>query len=171
MDVCGVILAGGQSRRMGSRKELLDWGGKPLVLHLAENMRAAGLPCLIVSNEQEILPVAELQRLDVQFVADQGESFGPLSGIVAAFQAREEEAMLVLSCDLPFVDAEQIGKLAEQAKIWRDWDALVTESNGRLHPLLAVYHRNSSPFWRRALSRGDYRLMNTLEKLKLMRLP
>lgn len=171
VDVCGVILAGGQSRRMGQPKELLDWGGKPLLLHLAESIRAAGLPCLVVANERERLPIAQLEQMNVKLTGDLGGSFGPISGIVAAFLATPQEALLVVSCDLPFVDCKAVAKLAQEAEQRKEWDGLVTESDGRFHPLFGVYHRRSLPSWLEALELGDYRVQNVLQRLRLQRLP
>jgi molybdopterin-guanine dinucleotide biosynthesis protein A len=171
MRICGTVLAGGQSRRMGTSKELLDWGGKPLLVHLAGSILEAGLPCLIVSNTVEKLPGEVLKHPCIQVVSDQVESHGPISGIVTAFQTRTEEALLVLSCDLPFLDAQQIGRIAGQADRLQHWDALVAQADGRLHPLLALYHRRTFPLWKKALADQEYRLFTTLERLKPIPLP
>lgn len=50
-----VILAGGQSSRMGTPKELLRWRGGTILSELIKEVRALGLECLVVSNTPERL--------------------------------------------------------------------------------------------------------------------
>jgi molybdopterin-guanine dinucleotide biosynthesis protein A len=167
MNMCGVILAGGRSSRMGERKELLPWRGGTLIGYLAGNVRAAGMPCLIVSNEPGLLPreVAELSEVEV--VSDLLPSHGPISGIVTAFRVRREEVLLVLSSDLPFAEREQLMRLRRYGMQTSGWDALLAQSDGRLQPLFALYHRRTQAVWEEAVRRGEHRLMATLERLRV----
>ncbi|MFY0543635.1 molybdenum cofactor guanylyltransferase [Brevibacillus sp. H7] len=171
MNICGVILAGGKSSRMGRRKELLEWKGRTLVEHLAEQVTAAGMTCLIVSNEPQQLPGALFQHPNVTVVRDQVDSRGPISGIVTAFRVRPEECLLVLSCDLPFVHREHLARLQEFGEKRSDWDGLVVQANGRVHPLFGLYRRRTQPLWEEALRQGSYRLMTVLEKIRVTAIP
>jgi molybdopterin-guanine dinucleotide biosynthesis protein A len=166
-----VILAGGRSSRMGRRKELLPWQGKTLIGHLASSVTAAGMPCLIVSNEPGLLPQEVADLPEVEVVSDRIPSHGPISGIVTAFRVRTEEVLLVLSCDLPFAGQEQLARLREFGLKKTGWDALITQTNGRLHPLFALYHRRTQAVWEEAVQRGEYRLLTTLDKLRVERTP
>lgn len=161
----GVILAGGNSRRMGSPKELLPWRGGTMLSELVEAMTAAQLPCLIVSNHGERLPEEVRQKGDVTIIPDAVLSAGPVSGLVTAFRMRHEEVLLVLSCDLPFMDREQIERMIRYAQGVEDWDVIAAHEQGRLHPLVALYHRRTQSRWEKALERGELRLMQTLAEL------
>jgi molybdopterin-guanine dinucleotide biosynthesis protein A len=167
MRVCGVILAGGRSSRMGQRKELLPLQGETLIGFLARSVIAAGMPCLVVSNEPGILPQEVANLPEVEVVSDQIPSHGPISGIVTAFRVRTEEVLLVLSCDLPFAGQEQLTRLREYGMKKPGWDALLVQSDGRLHPLFALYHRRTQGVWEEAVRRGDYRLLAALDKLRV----
>lgn len=167
MTLCGVILAGGKSSRMGTPKELLEWEGEPLLLHLVDMILAAGLPCLVISNHPELLPHKELQQAGVQLATDAVESHGPISGIHTAFSLREEEALLILSCDLPFIEQRDIQQLLLQTEFLQQYDAVVAHADGNLHPLLALYHRRTEPFWQEALQHGNYKVMNVIDKLRM----
>lgn len=156
---------------MGRRKELLEWKGRTLVEHLAEQVTAAGMACLIVSNEPQQLPGALVQQPNVTVVRDQVDSRGPISGMVTAFRVRTEECLLVLSCDLPFVDREHLAQLQELGEKASEWDGLVVQANGRLHPLFGLYHRRTQPLWEEALRQGNYRLMTVLEKIRVTAIP
>ncbi|WP_126426341.1 molybdenum cofactor guanylyltransferase [Brevibacillus marinus] len=171
LSVCGVILAGGASRRMGRPKELLSWGGQPLLLHLAKSVQAAALPCLVISNEPERLPLATLQAMGVAWSRDLLPASGPVSGLCTAFRLRQEAALLVLACDLPFVDPRQIKLLLAQTEQLHEWDAVIPEQGGRLHPLFALYHQRTHGWWEAAQRSGELRLLQVLERLRIKRLP
>ncbi|USG68487.1 molybdenum cofactor guanylyltransferase [Brevibacillus ruminantium] len=169
----GVILAGGKSSRMGQPKELLPWKEGTLIAHLHKELTGAGLPCLIVSHAPETIERMGGMQADaaVDVVRDQVPSCGPISGIVTAFRLRSEEVLLVLSCDLPFVEQKHLKKLIDYAAQQSDWDAVVVKTGDRVHPLLALYHRRSQPYWEEALSAGQYRLMEVLQKLRIVWTP
>ncbi|WP_167568600.1 molybdenum cofactor guanylyltransferase [Brevibacillus migulae] len=167
-DIVAVILAGGKSSRMGTRKELLEWGDRPLIMHQVDAIRGAGLPCLIVCNQQEELPDELLAAYDVQIVADRESSCGPITGIVTAMQTRVEEALLIFSCDLPFLETSHVCEMIRHVPDLQDWDAVVAYTQDRLHPLFALYHRRSREVFEQALATKSYRVMTALERLKVL---
>lgn len=170
-DICAVILAGGKSQRMGTPKEHLAWGGTTLIEHLSMEAVAAGLACLIVSNEPERLPTGIVAG-GISVTSDLVHSAGPVSGIVTGFRARQEEALLTLSCDLPFMDRKQINKLIGYANgLAEEWDVVAVRGQGRLHPLCAIYHRRTHLIWEEALQTGQLRLMSILERLRVRETP
>ncbi|QRG68705.1 molybdenum cofactor guanylyltransferase [Brevibacillus choshinensis] len=160
-----VILAGGNSSRMGTPKELLKWRKGTFLSELVREVTKLELSCLVVSNRPERLAAELIGEANVRVTADLVPSAGPVSGMVTAFRATEEEVLLVLSCDLPFMDHKEIQKLCEYANGWTDWDVVAARAQGRLHPLCALYHRRTQPVWERALHDGQYRLMHTLAQL------
>lgn len=172
MIIGGVILAGGKSSRMGRPKDLLPWRDGTLLSELAKEVTACQLSCLIVSNHPELLSAQIAPDRDVTIVRDAVASAGPVSGLVTAFQKTTHEALLVLSCDLPFMDREQIRRLLDYAKrVQEHWDVIAVQEEGRLHPLVALYHRRTQINWEDALRHDQLRLMRTLEKLHVHATP
>lgn len=167
----GVILAGGKSSRMGRPKDLLPWRGGYMISELAREVTACQLSCLVVSNHPKQLPAAITQNSRVTIVPDAVLSAGPVSGLVTAFRRTTEEVLLVLSCDLPFMDREQIHRLLDYAKGVQDWDVIAVQEHGRLHPLVALYHRRTQLFWEEALQQKQLRLMSTLAELRVHETP
>jgi molybdopterin-guanine dinucleotide biosynthesis protein A len=166
VDVCAVILAGGKSSRMGRRKELLDWVGRPLILHQVDAVRRAGLSCLIVSNAPDELPDQVSVDPQVTVIEDAWTSKGPITGILSAMEAAEYGAYLVLSCDLPFLAADHLLHMLRFLPELKEWDALIAEAGGRLHPLIALYHRRTKAVWQQALALKEYRVMAAVERIK-----
>lgn len=169
--ISAVILAGGNSTRMGSPKELLAWREGTFLTELVREVTQDGMECLLVTNHPERLPTEIKHAAGVKITPDLVPSAGPISGLVTAFRICQDELLLVLSCDLPFMDREQMNKLIAYAKGQSEWDVVAAQVNGRLHPLCAVYHRRSQAYWEQALQQNELRLMATLDKLRLRKTP
>ena len=106
--VNAFVLAGGQSSRMGVDKAFLELDGKPLVRRMLELARAVTPVTRIIGNVEKFRAYAEV-------VDDEFSGCGPLAGIHAALQVSEEELNLILAVDMPFVTAELLQYLVQQA--------------------------------------------------------
>ena len=118
----GVLLAGGQSSRMGCDKALLDWHGQPLIEHQLATLRAAGVDALRVSGE----------RPAHRGVADLAPQLGPVGGLMSvAASVTAEAELLVIPVDMPRLSGALLQRLrterrqarsvafAEQVLPWR----------------------------------------------------
>jgi molybdenum cofactor cytidylyltransferase len=117
MHITGIILAAGSSSRMGQPKQLLDWGGRPLVQVATEHALAARLNDLIVvTGAAQDLVVAALAGLPLRFIHNphyaQGQSTSLRVGVAALYA--ETDAALVLLGDQPFVNAEIIDLIIDR---------------------------------------------------------
>ena len=130
-----ILLAGGQSRRMGTNKALLSLGGKKNMERIVDELSKVSqlsLP-LIVTNQPEVY-----SWLGLQMTSDLYPGQGPLAGIHAGMLASEHKVNLVVACDMPFVSSNIARWLLEQV---RDHHAVVPRiTPNLLHPLFAVYH-------------------------------
>ena len=102
----GLVLAGGQSSRMGEDKSRLQWNGIPLYQHMAGLLDQAGINHVMVSSNQ-------LQG--IEFVADEIPGRGPLSGIHAALnKIHDGSLLLVVPVDMPLLPVAAVQTLSEQ---------------------------------------------------------
>ena len=132
-----IVLAGGQSERMGRPKADLPWGDGSLLLHVVSVMESCTWPVIVVSRSED----AELPPLDpeTEVVFDTTPGAGPLPAIETGMRLLHgrAEAAIVVACDMPFVDNEAVrwlfGQLGEHS-------AAIPEFDGQLHPLCAIYH-------------------------------
>ena len=109
--VSGVILAGGQSRRMGgSPKALIPFDGRPLVSYIVEKVTAVLPDCLVVTNSPELYAF-----LGLPMIGDAFPGGGSLGGIYSGLAAVPGDAALCLACDMPFVSTGLLAHLAERA--------------------------------------------------------
>lgn len=113
--VAAIVLAAGQSRRMGAENKLLaDVAGKPMVVHAVEAARAADTSSVIVVTGHEAADVrAALAGHEVGFVHNPDYAQG-LSGSLrtaAAAAPTDADAVIVLLGDMPGVTAAHIDRL------------------------------------------------------------
>jgi len=148
LQLSGFVLAGGESRRMGSPKPLLTLGGETMLerqLHLLRRMCRG----VAVVGAPPGLPA-----IGVPVWADELPGRGPLGGIYTGLKHSRMEYNLFLGCDLPFMEARFLRFLARLA-IGEQADVTVPEaSDRRLQPLAAVYRRRALGAIRARLQAG-----------------
>jgi molybdopterin-guanine dinucleotide biosynthesis protein A len=135
----GVVLAGGQSSRMGRPKAALEWHGSTLLRRTAQIMaRATSGPVVVVRAAGQDLP----ELPDGVLVADDPrEGRGPLQGIAAGLAALTGRADLafVSSTDLPFLHPAFIRRVLAVLEESEDTDVALPLARGYKQPLAAGY--------------------------------
>ncbi len=141
----GLVLAGGESTRMGFDKGLMDYHGVPqreYLLRLLKGYTAeAYISCRPGQISDSILPVIEDNHVDL----------GPFGGILSAFEFDPHAAWLVVACDFPLLDQTAISHLLEErdmtsiATSFLDTHTLMPEPwitilEPRIYPILQDYH-------------------------------
>ncbi len=106
----GAVLAGGQSKRMGFDKALLDINGKPLIAKVAQALNEAGLINLQIvgGNSKEFL------SLGYECLPDEYPGEGPLGGIITAlnhFRNEGKKHVMIVACDLPNISKNLIREM------------------------------------------------------------
>ncbi|WIO74038.1 molybdenum cofactor guanylyltransferase MobA [Porticoccaceae bacterium LTM1] len=131
----GVILAGGQGRRMGGRnKGLLQVEGQPLIAFAAENLRPHVSEILVNTNTES----ERYQRLGYQVIND-GDfaGKGPLAGILAGLSATSTPYIAICACDQLELPPNVYPELFKAAQ--KNPSGLAVAHDGdRLHPTCAV---------------------------------
>lgn len=111
----GVLLAAGTSSRMGTENKLLmDWGGRPMIRHIAEAMAESDLGSMtvILGHDAEQVAAA-LDGLDARLLFNPNYQQGQSTSLQVAFDHLETAVtdLLVMLGDMPLVDAEVINSL------------------------------------------------------------
>jgi molybdopterin-guanine dinucleotide biosynthesis protein A len=158
MSVDAVILAGGQSTRMGADKAALRVSGRTLLEWVAEAAVAATGAAWVIGREApDGWPLES-----VRFATDDPPGRGPLSGLATAL-GRTGADVLLLACDAPAVTAESIAWLLGQALQSPAADGVVGTRGGRLEPFFAVYRRAVAGRLRARLAGSDLSLHGLIE--------
>lgn len=159
IDNCAAaILAGGESRRMGTCKSLLPLGRETMIARLTRQL--IDFPELWISANDP----AVAQGLPGQMVQDRWPGLGPLAGLGAVLSVTEKEFVFCISCDLAFFSKE----LAEAMLADFSPETLAmacVDATGRIHPLCGIYAKAALPIVEHRLANGQLRMLDCLESL------
>ena len=139
--ICGVLLAGGQSRRMGGGdKCLLPLGGKELLQRIVDTAAPQVGPLMLNTNSDP----AKFESYSLPVASDAVEGFaGPLAGVLTGLEwarANTPECDWVASfaCDAPFAPVDLVVRLASAIEAVGA-DMACATSGGRDHPVFALW--------------------------------
>jgi len=145
MKVSAVILAGGESRRMGHDKARLQLDGMTWLEAAVAKVRAAGASEVFISGRAGM----EYEAAGCPVLFDLEPGLGPLGGIERGLHACTGELLLVLAVDMPRITSECLGGML--AKCDRLTGAVPRLRCG-LEPLAAIYPRRCHEIARRFLA-------------------
>ena len=138
----GVVLCGGESRRMGSDKGLLQKDGRPWALHMADKLSRWKLPVLFSINERQREGYGALVPSGGWVVDSRGLG-GPLEGVLSVHNAYPQLDLFVLACDMLDVDERTVSGLLDAYRRKQEYDFFAYGENisGRFlaQPLCAIY--------------------------------
>ena len=158
MNITAVLLAGGESRRMGKDKATVLFRGKPLwqiQLKLLGKLEPASI---FVSARTD----PRWRPADVQFVSDDRPSRGPLSGIAASLEQMRSAYLLALAIDMPFMSENYLRYLYDHIELGT---GVVPTIDNRAEPLAAIYPRKADADFRSALAGADFSLQSVVRRL------
>jgi molybdenum cofactor cytidylyltransferase len=114
-NIAVVILAAGESKRLGRAKQLVVWEGKTLLRRAAETASASSCEhvfCVLGAKEEECRVELEGTRAQPIVNADYARGIGTsIRAAVAACEAANAQAMLVMLCDQPNVTSATLDRL------------------------------------------------------------
>ena len=137
----GLVLAGGESRRMGRDKAGLRRGGQSQLAYVVSVLDPL-LDRVFVSTRAEQQGEKERSRFDQ--IVDRYQDMGPVAGILSAMDEYPEADWLVVACDLPNIDAATISYLIQHRSPDRPFSAYRSSHDGLPEPLCAVYAAGSA---------------------------
>lgn len=161
-----VVLCGGAGRRMGARKELLEFNGKPLLLRMCTSLSDIAERITAVSDRERDYPFLPD---GVRAIADEVATFGPIAGICAGMAISELPLQLVVACDYPLAGPSVWRALADTLARHPEADAVLPEVGGKLHPLCALYRRHTLGAWQDALESGNRRVMAATQRMRIVK--
>jgi len=148
-----VILAGGQSRRMGRDKAWLEYRGQPLITLAVSKIRLLGITEIFISGR----PNGDYAILDCLVLHDLAPGQGPLGGIERGLHACTSPLLLVLAVDLPHLATRFLARLIATCD---HLTGAVPVRDGEPEPLAAIYPKRCHALAREALVRSDLAARN-----------
>ncbi|WDF51404.1 molybdenum cofactor guanylyltransferase [Paenibacillus sp. KACC 21273] len=158
LNYTGIILAGGQSSRMGQNKALLTIADHTIIERVAKALQPVVSSLWVAGNH-----TADYSFLNIRSVPDHFPGQGPLAGLHAALSQIRSEWYVVSACDIPFASTALMQHLIEHTDI-KGIQAIIPMQAGRIHPLYAVYHHSVLPSLQLALEHNQLRVRDWLDQ-------
>src|SRR5712692_8028108 len=149
MEATLLVLAGGQSRRMGRPKAWLEAGNTVLLRYVVDRLAPAFSEVMGSFAEPEQME----QHLPYRVVFDRKRSAGPLAGLEAGLLSARYEVLFAVACDMPYV-SQSTAELAVAAA--RSCDAAIPRHDGLFEPVCGAYRKTALPAIVGALDAGNY---------------
>jgi molybdopterin-guanine dinucleotide biosynthesis protein A len=166
-----ALLAGGASSRMGSNKALLRLGldGLTLIEAVVARLAQGGFsaPAIITNNP------GEYTFLHLPTFPDDAPGNGALGGILTALRHSSHSHVLVVACDMPFLNP---ALLRYMASVPDEYDVFVpawSDASGkrRVEPLHAIYSKTALPTIEHRIATGQLKLHKLLDALNSVYMP
>ncbi|MBI3953313.1 MAG: molybdenum cofactor guanylyltransferase [Chloroflexi bacterium] len=152
-----IILAGGQSMRLGRDKAWETLGGEPLLARVVRRL-AAVFPHVIVVRPAGPLPALPA---GVSLVKDDLPGYGPPGAIWSGLGRIRGDRAFVVACDMPFVNADLAQALFQRGD---RAPVVLPLIRGKTEPLHAVYSKACRPLLLASVARGNGSLQSALAR-------
>ena len=155
--VSAIIMAGGESSRMGKNKALLTINGKPMIRHLYDTlMQFCDEIIISASKTEETLISKETLISNARTVVDLKTGQGPLMGIYSSLHASSSRVNFIVACDIPTINLSLMRRLLSWS---HRYDIVVPSFNQEEYePLFAVYTKEAVTAARTLLDNGQRRI-------------
>jgi molybdopterin-guanine dinucleotide biosynthesis protein A len=149
-NVAGAIVAGGQARRFGGHDKCrLVVDGRAIIVRQLEVLQRIARPVFVVAND-----AARFTDLHVPVHADVLPGTGAVGGLYTALLRADTDLVIVVACDLPFLDAAVLSRLVELAA---PADGAWIRTTRGVEPFVACYRTRAAPRIRREIEAGRLR--------------
>lgn len=153
-----IVLAGGQSSRMGRDKALIPIAGVPLLQKVCKAALRCTTEVYVVTSwaerYQDIIP-SSCRFIQEQPLSDEPKPHGPLVGFAQALAHVKTEWVLLLACDLPCLEGEILQKWCSELEHSGAAIALLPLGEKGWEPLCGFYRTSCLPGLNAAIDRGE----------------
>lgn len=175
ISLSAIILAGGQSSRMGQDKALIAFQGVPLLQQVCEVALKCTAKVYVVTpwqeRYQEIIPSACFVIKEVTNLSEK-QSHGPLVGFAQGLAYIETEWVLLLACDLPQLQVEMLQLWAKELEnVPKEAIAYLSKQAKGWEPLCGFYRRECLPKLTEYINAGGRSFQGWLSQHTVQELP
>lgn len=158
MNLGGIILAGGKSKRMGTDKGSLKIAKKKMVSYISETLTGVGIQDIqLITNKPELY-----RDFEGTIHKDLIEDVGPLGGIYTGLYYAKHRNNLVIACDTPWIDKEVLQVLIDE---FRSPVSVVSHAS-MIHPLIGIYSIDVLDLLQVQIDIEDYRMTEFVKRVE-----
>ena len=163
-NITGVILAGGQARRMqGQDKGLVLLNNKPMIEYVIDILKPQVATLLINANRNH----EKYSEYGFDIVSDELSGYcGPLAGMASALNNTNTSYMITVPCDSPFIPDDLVQRLTA-ALASEDADISVAHNGERLQPVFCLIKKDLMSSMNEFLSNDERKIDKWFNQHKL----
>ena len=163
-DITGVVLAGGQARRMqGQDKGLIMLGEQPMIKKVLDIFALQVGHIIINANRSH----DEYTKYGYPIISDELSGYhGPLAGMASALKSINTPYMVTTPCDTPFIPANLVERLADKL-IEDNADICVADNGERIQPVFCLLKKELLSSLTQYLDQGERKIDRWFEQHKL----
>jgi molybdopterin-guanine dinucleotide biosynthesis protein A len=163
MSVTGIVLAGGQGRRMGGvDKGLQPLRGKPMIAWVLERLKPQVAEIILNANQN----VEKYEAYGHRVVRDEIGGFaGPLAGLHAGLKFARHPLVVTVPCDSPFLPADLVSRLFEALA---GHQLAVAKTGEQAHPVFSLMKRDVRESLEAFLAQGGRKIDAWYAALKVV---
>ncbi len=150
--ISSIVLAGGESSRLGRDKAFLEVKGQFLIESIIERLRQLSQEVIIVANETD-----RYEEFEATLVSDVYPGKGALGGIYSGVMRASNSYSLVVACDMPFLNLSLLRYMQTLAV---SYDVVIPRIGHLREALHAIYAKDCLPFMEEQLQQGDLRIIH-----------
>lgn len=174
-NITAIVLAGGESSRMGRDKALLPKGNQTLLSYVCTVAQESANCVYIVTpwtkKYQHIIPNS-CRLITEHLINPHSKSNFPLMGFFQGLQLVKTPWILLLACDLPYINSESIKSwYYHLTQVTENTIAVLPRSAKGWEPLCGFYHHSCQTSLQNYLHRGGKSFQQWLEQSVVMELP
>jgi len=158
-NITGLVLGGGQSRRMGRDKRYLQWEGEPFVDRVCKLMTSLFAEVLLVNAQDDY----DCSHLSVRPIIDKIPQKGSLGGLYSGLIESQNSLNFVVGCDMPFLKPESIACCCSQSPN----DVIIVKLLTGLQPLHGRYSKDCLPVIEKMISQNDLKIQHLITESSL----
>lgn len=160
----GIVLAGGESRRMGRiTKALLQVGGVPIVERTVATLTRVFSEVILITNSP-----SEFEFLGMPMYRDERPGYGALGGLHTGLLKCTARYGFLVACDMPFLNERVVRYMANLAT---GPEVVVPRINDRLEPMHAIYSKTCISRIERLMDQSDLRILNFYSDVDVLEVP
>ena len=159
-DATAIILAGGESGRMGENKAMLPLGDTVLIQHMYDEIKPHFKQVIVSAAD-----TSEYAFLGAKLVPDRTPRMGPLMGIACALMETTSDLNIVMACDMPEISMPLARRLLSAAG---GYELVVPRYGDYLEPLFAVYSKAVSDKANDLLAEGEKRVRRLFDRCRTL---
>ena len=163
-ELYGLVLTGGASTRMGRDKAEITYGEQPQWRAAADLLApiCARIYWSCTAKQRDDWGIGE------SGVLDQVPGRGPASGIHAAFLRAPDAAWLVIGCDYPFLETQDVRRLLEARAPGIDAVTLFNHETSAIEPMISFWEPAAVQHFMKRFAAGDHSPRRILQSCKLV---